>query len=124
VADIPAIQPSASYSITMRARLPQLPGSFARVAAAIGNTGAILGAIDLVRVEGGMVVRDVTVSCADSEHGDAVVDAVRGIEGVTVEGVADRTFQMHQGGKIEVATKVSVLTRDDLSMAYTPGARD
>ena len=45
-----ALQPSASYSITIRVRIPQRPGSFARVAGAIGNAGAILGAIDLVRV--------------------------------------------------------------------------
>jgi malate dehydrogenase (oxaloacetate-decarboxylating) len=121
MADNPAVQPSASYSITMRARIPQVPGSFARVAAAIGQTGAILGAIDLIRVERGVVIRDVTVSCADSEHGERVVEAVRDLDGVDVESVSDRTFQMHQGGKIEVTAKVSVKTRDELSMAYTPG---
>jgi malate dehydrogenase (oxaloacetate-decarboxylating) len=33
----------------------------------------------------------------------------------------DRTFLIHLGGKIEVRPKMSVRTRDDLSMAYTPG---
>jgi malate dehydrogenase (oxaloacetate-decarboxylating) len=33
----------------------------------------------------------------------------------------DRTFRMHVGGKIEVRSKVALATRDDLSMAYTPG---
>ena len=47
----PGLQPSASYSFTMRIELRQLPGSFAQVAAAIGDEGAILGAIDLVRVD-------------------------------------------------------------------------
>ncbi len=46
------LQPSASYSFTMRIELRQLPGAFAQVAGAIGNEGAILGAIDLVRVDG------------------------------------------------------------------------
>ncbi len=53
---------------TIRVRLQQRPGAFARVAAAIGETGAILGAIDLVRVERGEVVRDVTMSCVDAAH--------------------------------------------------------
>jgi hypothetical protein len=44
----------------MRIRQRQQPGAFARVAGAIGDTGAILGAIDLVRVEDGEVVRDAT----------------------------------------------------------------
>jgi malate dehydrogenase (oxaloacetate-decarboxylating) len=46
------VQPSASYSITMRVRLPQRPGAFGQVASAIGETGAILGATDLVRAAG------------------------------------------------------------------------
>ena len=91
------------------------------MATAIGNTGAILGAIDLVKVEKGMKVREITVSCVDAAHGERVVDAVREIDGVTVESVLDRTFQMHQGGKIHVGGNSPVKTRDDLSMAYTPG---
>src|SRR3954468_7491650 len=117
----PRLQPSASYSFTMRLHLPQHPGAFARVAGAIGDAGANLGAIDLVRVDEGMVVRDVTISCIDSEHGERVVAAARGVDGVVVHSVSDRTFLLHVGGKIEVRSKVPVKTRDDLSMAYTPG---
>src|SRR5919202_4013173 len=115
------LQTSASYSFTMRLELPQRAGSFARVAAAIGEEGAMLGAIDLVRIDRGQVVRDVTVACVDAAHSERVVAAVRGIEGVSVASVSDRTFLMHKGGKIEVVPKVAIRTRDDLSMAYTPG---
>ena len=115
------VQPSASYSITIRARLPQRPGAFGQVASAIGETGAILGAIDLVRVEHGTKLRDITVACIDGTHGERVVEAVRSVPDVTVESVSDRTFLMHIGGKIEVNGTVPVKTRDDLSMAYTPG---
>ena len=94
------VQPSASYSIVIRASLPSRAGAFGEVATTIGNTGAILGAIDLVKVEKGMKVRDITIACIDSAHGGRVVDAVREIDGVTVESVLDRTFQMHQGGKM------------------------
>jgi malate dehydrogenase (oxaloacetate-decarboxylating) len=118
---VPSRQPSASYSITMPVRQRQRPGAFARVAGAIGDTGAILGAIDLVRAERGDVVRDVTVACVDLAHGEAVVDAVGRLDGVVVERVSDRTFLMHLRGKIEVNATVPVKTRDDLSMAYTPG---
>ena len=115
------LAPSASYSLTLRVRIPQRAGAFAAVAGAIGRVGAILGAIDLVRVEGGVVVRDVTVACADGDHGEAVVAAVKALDGVSVESVSDRTFLLHLGGKIEVTSKVPVKTRDDLSMVYTPG---
>jgi malate dehydrogenase (oxaloacetate-decarboxylating) len=114
-------QPSASYSVTIRVQLPHTAGSFAKVAGAIGDTGAILGAIDLVRVEDGRTVRDVTVACADVAHGEAVVAAIEALEGVSVQSVSDRTFLMHRGGKIVVEPKIPITTRDDLSMAYTPG---
>ena len=116
-----AIQPSASYSLTLRVRIPQRPGSFARVASAMGDAGAILGGIDLVRVEGSHVIRDVTVACADSAHGEAVTAAVRALDDVEVISVSDRTFLLNVGGKIEVRGQSPVKTRDDLSMAYTPG---
>ncbi len=43
------------------------------------------------------------------------------MEGVNVGKVSDRTFLLHLGGKLEVRSKVPLKTRDDLSMAYTPG---
>jgi malate dehydrogenase (oxaloacetate-decarboxylating) len=113
--------PSASYSITIRVQLPHTAGSFARVATAIGDAGGILGAIDLVRVEGNRVVRDVTVSCADVAHGEAIVRAIEAVPDVSVQSVSDRTFLMHRGGKLTIEPKVPITTRDDLSMAYTPG---
>jgi len=63
----------------------------------------------------------VTVACVDAAHAEAVAEAVGKLDGVTVERVSDRTFLMHLGGKIEVNGTIPVKTRDDLSMAYTPG---
>jgi malate dehydrogenase (oxaloacetate-decarboxylating) len=113
--------PSASYSLTIRCRIPQTPGSFARVADAIGEEGGMLGAIDLARVDEDSVVRDVTVATVDATHGAAIVEAVRALPGIEVLSVSDRTFLLHRGGKIEIAPKVQIKSRDDLSMAYTPG---
>jgi malate dehydrogenase (oxaloacetate-decarboxylating) len=115
------MHPSASFSATLRTRLDDSPGTFARLAAAIGEAGASLGAIDLVRVEKTTKVRDVTVLAADAAHLDEVVENVRHVDGVEVVHVSDRTFLMHLGGKIEVVPRSPVKTRDDLSMAYTPG---
>jgi malate dehydrogenase (oxaloacetate-decarboxylating) len=115
------MHPSASFSATIRVRLDAHPGSFARLASAVGEAGGSLGAIDLVRVERATKVRDVTVLAADGTHLDRIVEAVRGVEGVEVLHVSDRTFLMHLNGKIEVVPRVAVKTRDDLSMAYTPG---
>jgi len=115
------MHPSASFSATIRLRLDDSPGTFARFAAAIGEAGASLGAIDIVRVERNTKIRDVTVLAADASHLDEVVTAVRDVPGVEVLHVSDRTFLMHLHGKIEVVPRSPVKTRDDLSMAYTPG---
>ena len=112
---------SASFSATFRVRLEDRPGTFAKLASAIGEAGGSLGAIDLVRVEGATKIRDVTVAASDTDHVERIVAAVEQVPGVTVENVSDRTFLMHLGGKLEVVSKVPLATRDDLSMAYTPG---
>jgi malate dehydrogenase (oxaloacetate-decarboxylating) len=114
-------RPSASFSATVRVHLDDRPGAFADLAQAIGAAGGSLGAIDLVRVEHGKKIRDVTVDAASADHIEAIVAAVRGVAGVEVEHVSDRTFLLHLGGKIEMVSKSPLRTRDDLSMAYTPG---
>ena len=114
---------SASFSAAVRVRIEDRPGSFARLAAAVGETGASLGAIDLVSAERTTKtkVRDVTVLAADATHLAEVVEAMRAVEGTDVLTVSDRTFQLHEGGKIEVVAKTPLKTREDLSMVYTPG---
>ena len=112
---------SASFSAIVRARIDDHPGSFARLAAAVGGAGASLGAIDLVGVERSTKVRDVTVLAADAAHLADVVEAMRAVEGTDVLDVADRTFQLHEGGKLAVVAKTPLKTREDLSMVYTPG---
>jgi malate dehydrogenase (oxaloacetate-decarboxylating) len=116
-----AAHQSASFSATLRVRLANEPGSFARLAAAIGKAGGLLGAIDLVRAERATKIRDVTVLAADAAHIERIVDAARALDGIDVINVSDRTFLVHLGGKIEIALKKPLQTRDDLSMAYTPG---
>jgi malate dehydrogenase (oxaloacetate-decarboxylating) len=113
--------PSASFSATLRIRLEPLPGSVASVAQAVADVGGVIDAIDLVRVEGGTKVRDITVLAEDAAHIERITAAVRSLKGVEVEHVSDRTFLLHLGGKLEVRSKVPLRTRDDLSMAYTPG---
>ncbi len=113
--------PSASYSMTVRLEIQNKTGMLGRVTSAIGKAGGDIGAIDLVQVGKSTITRDLTFKARDERHGQQVVDRIRAVQGVKVVNVSDRTFLMHLGGKIEVRGKMSVKTRDDLSMAYTPG---
>jgi malate dehydrogenase (oxaloacetate-decarboxylating) len=111
----------SSYSITMRLYTAPDHGVVGHVATAISQHGGIVTGIDVAESSHERLVVDVTCSAADSDHADRVVAAVAEVDGVTVHKVSDRTFLLHLGGKIEVTSKVPLRTRDDLSMAYTPG---
>jgi malate dehydrogenase (oxaloacetate-decarboxylating) len=113
--------PTASHSLTVRLQILNKPGMLGKVTSAIGKGGGDIGGIDLVEVGRTTITRDITFKASDERHGQQVVERMRALEGVTVVNVSDRTFLMHLGGKIEVRGKMAVKTRDDLSMAYTPG---
>ena len=61
---------SASFSLTLRVRLDDRPGTFADLARAIADAGGLLDAIDLVRVESGSKMRDVSVLATDDDHAE------------------------------------------------------
>src|SRR3954451_20704571 len=92
-----------------------------KVASAIGDVGGTIGSVDLVSLSGGHTLRDITVDTAGDEHGAQIVAAIDRVEGAHVIDTTDRTLRMHVGGKIEQHNKHPLKTRDDLSMAYTPG---
>src|SRR3984893_17888282 len=113
--------PSSSFAFTARLRLQILPGMLGRLTTEVGIAGGDLRAIDIVRFDQGSIVRELTVQARDSEHAHEIVRAMQAVDGVEVLEYSDRTFQLHAGGKIEVVGKIQIKTRDDLSMAYTPG---
>ena len=112
---------TSSYSITMRLHTVPDHGVVGQIATTIASGGGIVTAIDVAESSHVRLVVDVTCSASDSSHSEEIVAAVEGMDGVTVHKVSDRTFLLHIGGKIEVTSKVPLRTRDDLSMAYTPG---
>jgi len=116
-----SITPSAQYSLTIRIEIAHRPGMLGQVASAIGKAGGIIGAVDLIEVTEDTLLRDITVDAADPGQWDAIVGALDGLDGVRVVDTTDRTFLLHVGGKIEMRNKHPLRTRDDLSMAYTPG---
>src|SRR6267154_4227679 len=113
--------PSASYSLTLRVKLSSRAGTLGELTTTIGRAGGDIGAIDIISATRDSIIRDVTVNAASSTHVQEIVNAVHDIDGIEVINVSDRTFLMHIGGKIEVVSKMPLKTRDDLSMAYTPG---
>ncbi|MFQ5877018.1 MAG: NAD-dependent malic enzyme [Acidobacteriota bacterium] len=117
----PHVTPTAQYAITMRIEYPHEPGWIARIASLIAREGGAIQAIDLVHIHRGRSLRDYSIECSSTEQARRIIEAVRALEGVEFHSVSDNTFLMHLGGKLEIASRVPLKTRADLSMAYTPG---
>jgi malate dehydrogenase (oxaloacetate-decarboxylating) len=113
--------PSVSYSITVRLELPARPTAVSELTTVIEGAGGIVTALDVTASGHTRLRVDVTCAARDSDHAGELVAALRGIEGVEIGKVSDRTFLMHLGGKLSIESKVPIRNRDDLSLVYTPG---
>ena len=119
--DLAGAGTSAGYRFTLRARLEKRIGMLGKLASAVSEAGGSVVAIDIVQPGRDRVIRDITIDATDEQQQQRIAERVKQIEGLDVLNVSDRTFQMHLSGKLEVVSKRPLKTRDDLSMAYTPG---
>ncbi|HEY1359088.1 MAG TPA: NAD-dependent malic enzyme [Thermoleophilaceae bacterium] len=113
--------PSAQFSLTMRVEVPRHGGTLGKVTAAINREGGQIVAVDTVEASGDITLREVTVECTSTEHRGHVISTVQAVRGAKVVEVTDRTFEVHRRGKIHTGLNMPLKSRDDLSMAYTPG---
>ena len=118
---MPSNNPSIAYSITIRAQYANEAGMLGTISSAIGEAEGDIGAIDTVSSSRDTMVRDITVNARDVAHGEKIAKSVRAVPGVKVLNVSDPVFLKHLGGKIEIASRTPVKTRNDMSMVYTPG---
>lgn len=115
------VTPTSAYSVTIKVSLGNRPGTLGRFATAIGGAGGNIAAIPGFEAKGPIVMREIDVLARSPEHARRIVKAVSDLDGVTVLDWWDRTFRLHEGGKIEVNPLCSVGDAHDLAMAYTPG---
>jgi malate dehydrogenase (oxaloacetate-decarboxylating) len=118
---MPGVSPQ--FSVTVRVELDARQEPLAKLTAAIAESGGQLQGVDLVPGAGveGKRVREFTVDARDQAHWEQIMRAIGSTRGARVLEYTDRTLQMHKGGKISQYNKYPLKTRDDLSMAYTPG---
>jgi len=114
---------SAQFSVTVRVELDARQEPLGKLTAAIAEAGGALQSVDLVPGAGaeGKRVREFTIDARNQEHWETILRAIGSTRGARVLDYVDRTMAMHRGGKIEQHNKYPLKTRDDLSMAYTPG---
>jgi malate dehydrogenase (oxaloacetate-decarboxylating) len=118
---IPSV--SAQFSVTVRVELDARQEPLGKLTAQIAEAGGALQGVDLVPGAGaeGKRVREFTIDARNQQHWEEILRAIGSTRGARVLGYVDRTLQMHRGGKIAQQNKYPLKTRDDLSMAYTPG---
>src|ERR1051325_659881 len=116
-----ATAPSVSYSITVRLEVPASGTAVSQLTTAVESSGGSVTGLDVTASGHEKLRIDVTIAASSTAHADEIVEGLRGIDGVVLGKVSDRTFLMHLGGKIEMASKHPIRNRDDLSMVYTPG---
>ena len=113
--------PTAAFSVRMRVRMINEPGMLGRLTLAIGEAGANIIGLQGFEVKTAHLEEDVVINCGSVPHQDAVRGVIEALDGIEILEWEDRTFKMHEGGKIEVLPLAPVADADDLSMAYTPG---
>src|ERR687892_260978 len=118
-----AMAASAQYSVTVRVELEARQEPLGKLTAQIAEAGGALQSVDLIPGAGpeGKRVREFTIDANSPEHWEQILRSIGSTRGAKVLGFTDRTFEMHKKGKIEQHNKYPLKTRDDLSMAYTPG---
>ena len=114
---------SAQYSVTVRVELDARQEPLGKLTASIAEAGGSLVSVDLIPGAGseGKRVREFTIDARDASHWENILRSIGSTRGAKVLSFTDRTFEMHRKGKIEQHNKYPLKTRDDLSMAYTPG---
>jgi malate dehydrogenase (oxaloacetate-decarboxylating) len=116
-----SVTPSAQYRLTIRVKIDEGQNMLGQVTDMIGEQGGMVVAVDLVEAGAGHSLRDIVVDASNRDHWNRILSAIGSLAGVEVIDTTDRTFLLHVGGKIEQHNKHPLKTRDDLSMAYTPG---
>ena len=113
--------PSVSNSITVRLILPARATAVSELTSVIEKSGGLVTGLDVTASGHDRLRVDVTAAARDTAHADEIVEAMRGVHGVEIGKISDRTFLVHLGGKLKIEPKVPIRNRDDLSLIYTPG---
>jgi malate dehydrogenase (oxaloacetate-decarboxylating) len=111
----------AGYTVTMRVLAPQDPTLLPRLAEVVADARGVVTGMDLVDVTTAGATVDLTLLALDEAHVKDVASALETHTGVRVRHTSDPTFLYHLGGKIQVSARTPLRTRQDMTMAYTPG---
>ncbi|MGK9266245.1 NAD-dependent malic enzyme [Bacillus inaquosorum] len=107
---------------TLMIETPSVPGNLGRVATAIGLLGGDIGEVETVKVGPNYTMRNITVQVENEEQLQEVIAAVQALgEGIRLHTVSDEVLSAHEGGKIQMKSKMPIRSLAELGRVYTPG---
>lgn len=110
---------------TLMIETPSVPGNLGRVATAIGLLGGDIGEVETVKVGPNYTMRNITVQVENEEQLQEVITAVQALgEGIRLHTVSDEVLSAHEGGKIQMKSKMPIRSLAELGRVYTPGVAD
>ncbi|AMA52881.1 MULTISPECIES: NAD-dependent malic enzyme [Bacillus] len=110
---------------TLMIETPSVPGNLGRVATAIGLLGGDIGEVETVKVGPNYTMRNITVQVENEEQLQEVIAAVQALgEGIRLHTVSDEVLSAHEGGKIQMKSKMPIRSLAELGRVYTPGVAD
>lgn len=114
-------RPSAGFSITATLKIANVPGKFLEVVRYLADASASLSEVNLLYSDFNYLIREITINCKSEEHSLAIVKGLESMPDLSLMSWTDDTFEAHEGGKLEIHSRVELRTTDELSRAYTPG---
>lgn len=114
-------RPSAGFSVTVTLKIANVPGKFQEVVSYLADNVASLSDVNLLYSDFNYLIREITINCRSEQHSLDVIAALEKMPDISLLGWVDDTFEIHEGGKLDIHSRISLKTTDELSRAYTPG---
>ncbi|NLK62528.1 MAG: NAD-dependent malic enzyme [Fusobacteria bacterium] len=105
----------------VRIKISNVPGAFGKIANVIGQNEGNLGDIKLVRMGKKYVTRDITVYTKNLLYFNKIIEEIGQIQGIKVINHFDNILREHEGGLIEVKSKVKIDNVEKYEKYYMPG---
>ena len=115
---------SMNEIFTLRCKILDKPGMFAKLSDCIAQQGGQLSDIELSGVENEYIIRDIKVYLSDKKHLDSLLDSIKAIEGIELISTRNDTLETHRRGSISVVSRMPIKSLTDLRMVYTPGVAE
>jgi malate dehydrogenase (oxaloacetate-decarboxylating) len=96
------------------------PGSLAKVLQVIADAGLIIEHLNALRREQGRTLWEITLEM-DEAQDRSLYDKIDALPNAHFVGKSDRVFNRHQGGKIQMTSRLPINTKQVLRDVYTPG---